>query len=201
MPRTPWQRRAHAQVLVVATAAPPPPALVTTAPTRLPTAAAGSLQIVTSPPDATLIVDGRTLDGVTPLTVSELDPGREHLIIAQRHRYQDSQLRIALAPGERAVRELRLLQERRLGVLADASSGDAGSLVVGSKPWCEVMIDGVPVGPTPLTVRLASGHHRVRVQNSEFHIEKSVDVNIHAKQTLRQRFDFDSFSASLARQP
>lgn len=43
-------------------------------------------------------------------------------------------------------------------------SGPEGSLVIDGTPRATVFIDGVVVGPTPLTARLAAGRHRIEVR-------------------------------------
>jgi len=42
----------------------------------------GSVQVFTDPPGASVSVDGRPAPGVTPLTVRELEAGREHSLVA-----------------------------------------------------------------------------------------------------------------------
>jgi serine/threonine protein kinase len=76
------------------------------------------------------------------------------------------------------------------GIRSIPSTASAGSLVIGATPWCDVVIDGVPAGPTPLTVQLARGRHRLRLRNARFGIDKSVEVAIRAHEVQRQRFTF-----------
>jgi hypothetical protein len=57
-----------------------------------------------------------------------------------------------------------------------------GILVLGSKPPCEITIDGSPTGlHTPQTeIKLAVGRHRITLINSEFGIKESFNVDIKA---------------------
>ncbi|HSS03075.1 MAG TPA: protein kinase, partial [Kofleriaceae bacterium] len=57
-----------------------------------------------------------------------------------------------------------------------------GILVLGSKPPCEIAIDGSPTGlHTPQTeIKLAVGRHRITLINSEFGIKESFNVDIKA---------------------
>jgi len=55
-----------------------------------------------------------------------------------------------------------------------------GILVLGSKPPCEIAIDGSPTGlHTPQTeIKLTPGRHKVTLVNSEFGIKESFNVDI-----------------------
>jgi serine/threonine protein kinase len=70
-----------------------------------------------------------------------------------------------------------------------APLGD-GKLVLASRPWCEVTIDGGPRGPTPLTVRLGAGRHSVRVTNPAFHVDSTFAIQIRPRQTMRRSLSF-----------
>jgi hypothetical protein len=65
-----------------------------------------------------------------------------------------------------------------------------GQLVVASSPWCQVAVDGVARGPTPLHVDLPAGTHTVELTNAQFHIARKLTVLIHAHQTVRKSLDF-----------
>ena len=71
-----------------------------------------------------------------------------------------------------------------------SASSHEGALLLAATPWCDVAIDGVKRGPTPLNVRLPAGAHRVRVTNSEFSIDQTMAVVIAPSQTLRKRLLF-----------
>jgi len=73
---------------------------------------------------------------------------------------------------------------------AAGASGGAGRLVLDSKPWCQVAIDGEPRGPTPLVLELPAGPHRVVLSNEEFHIDRSAVIVVEPNQTVKRRFDF-----------
>jgi serine/threonine protein kinase len=65
-----------------------------------------------------------------------------------------------------------------LGRGADASA--KGILVLGSKPPCEILIDGNATGlHTPQTeIKLSPGRHKITLVNSEFGIKESFNVDI-----------------------
>ena len=80
------------------------------------------------------------------------------------------------APGEPAQHAVQSPQPA-------APDGPIGSLRVVGAPILTVTIDGAPHGTTPLTIPLAAGPHRVRLQNLEHHIDDTVAVTIVDHQT------------------
>ena len=65
-----------------------------------------------------------------------------------------------------------------------------GTLLLASSPWCNVRIDGVDKGPTPLSVKLPAGKHTVVLTNPEFKISRTLPVMIMPNETIRKRYDF-----------
>jgi len=65
-----------------------------------------------------------------------------------------------------------------------------GTLLLASSPWCNVKIDGVNRGPTPLNVKLSAGQHTVVLSNPEFKINRTVPVVVMPNQTTKKRYDF-----------
>jgi serine/threonine-protein kinase len=65
-----------------------------------------------------------------------------------------------------------------------------GTLLLASSPWCNVKIDGVDKGPTPISVKLPAGKHTVVLTNPEFKINRTTPVMILPNETNRKRFDF-----------
>jgi hypothetical protein len=65
-----------------------------------------------------------------------------------------------------------------------------GMLVVASSPWCNVSVDGQPRGTTPLSLKLKAGPHAVVLSNPEFHISRTLSVEVQPGQTVRKSLDF-----------
>jgi serine/threonine protein kinase len=65
-----------------------------------------------------------------------------------------------------------------------------GVLVLASNPWCNVAVDGVDKGPTPLSLKLPAGRHSVALHNSEFGINRILTVTLAPNETMRKRLDF-----------
>ena len=65
-----------------------------------------------------------------------------------------------------------------------------GTLLLATSPWCNVRIDGVDKGPTPINVKLPAGKHTVVLSNPEFKINRSLPVMIMPNETNRKRYEF-----------
>jgi hypothetical protein len=61
-----------------------------------------------------------------------------------------------------------------------------GGLMIGSSPRCNVTIDGVEKGSTPLGIWLPAGPHTVVLTNDEFKIIRTLSVMVIANQTVRK---------------
>jgi tRNA A-37 threonylcarbamoyl transferase component Bud32 len=75
-------------------------------------------------------------------------------------------------------------------VVADAGPSAPGTLVLDATPWCRVNIDGEDRGPTPLTVELPAGRHRIELRNEEFEILRTAEFSIEAGKRTARRFEF-----------
>jgi serine/threonine protein kinase len=65
-----------------------------------------------------------------------------------------------------------------------------GTLVIASSPWCNVSIDGVSKGPTPVSAKLPAGKHTVVLTNPEFNINRTLPVMVMPNETVRKKLDF-----------
>jgi hypothetical protein len=97
-----------------------------------------SLEIITSPPGATIFINDRETQKRTPLVIEDLKPTKPHSIGLYLKGYKFWSREITLHPGERRTFDLHLTK-------------DLGSVMVDSVPeGALVIIDGVPSGQTPL---------------------------------------------------
>jgi hypothetical protein len=66
-----------------------------------------------------------------------------------------------------------------------ASGGKTGTLMLNSRPWSEVYVDGEHVGHTPVRgLPLRAGHHKVKLENPQMGMSKTISVSIAAGETL-----------------
>jgi hypothetical protein len=73
-----------------------------------------------------------------------------------------------------------------------AAAGGTGTLLLGSKPPCEIYIDGKSTGlHTPQKdIKLPAGKHKVTLVNNEFGIKETFSVDIKADATEKQIKDY-----------
>ena len=66
-----------------------------------------------------------------------------------------------------------------------ASGGKTGTLMLNTRPWSEVYIDGEHVGHTPVRgLPLRAGHHKIKLENPQMGMTKTISVTIAAGETL-----------------
>ncbi|MGH7142768.1 MAG: PEGA domain-containing protein [Planctomycetota bacterium] len=123
-----------------------------------------TVQVASTPPGATVILDGRVI-GVTPLPAVKLTPGAHSL------RWEKSGFLaqvIAVSPAA----------EQAGKVAATLTPIDYAHLTVDSDPAdAQVLIDGEFRGRTPLTVTaIDPGEHTILVQKANFTSQQSVEV-------------------------
>jgi serine/threonine protein kinase len=75
---------------------------------------------------------------------------------------------------------------------APAAKGGQGTLLLGSKPPCDIFIDGKETGlQTPQRdIKLSAGKHKVTLVNNEFGIKETFAVDIKADATEKQIKDY-----------
>jgi eukaryotic-like serine/threonine-protein kinase len=173
----------------------------------------GSVQVDSDPPGATVILDGKTVAQRTPARLAGVEPGREHLLVVKRAGYTQVAQRFTLGGGEEAsftvdlrrhavttpraarvappvVRSKPVAEAAPTRPAPAAVPAGEGTLVVGSSPWCQVTVDGVVRGTTPVNLKLRSGSHTVVLANPEFSIKRTLSVDIEPNQTVRKMLDF-----------
>jgi serine/threonine protein kinase len=190
-----------------------------------PKVAVAIARVKTTPPGATLYVDGKKLPSLSPTTIDALEAGREHVLLAQVDGYDDAIEKFTLQPSE--VRALALTlakpeagkrphherkhsrpEARPAAPVAAAPAPEPvappkpkapeapvklegeGTLVIASSPWCNVSVDGVNKGPTPLNLKVPAGKHTVVLSNPEFKISRTLSVMVMPNETVRKKLDF-----------
>lgn len=68
-----------------------------------------------------------------------------------------------------------------------------GTLIIATSPWCEIAVDGVARGATPLSVRLGAGAHEIRLANREYGIARTLAVTVRPDETLRKKLIFPRY--------
>src|SRR5690606_34283802 len=129
----------------------------------------GSLRIETTPPGATVVLDGRRIDGTTPLVVSALASDVPHEGALSLEGYALDVADVTLAP-ERLTTFARKLVRTRAGRTTPSKTNDApavkvsrpGTLKVTTTPASITLyVDGRKVGETPAELSLPAGRHEL----------------------------------------
>jgi hypothetical protein len=141
------------------------------------------LQIVSDPPDATVLIN-RKPAGSTPFTIRSLPPG-QHLITLQKRGYLDSFTTVDLAADARRTVDIRM-------------EAITGLLLVRSTPsGAEITANGISVGVTPsVLAMLPPGTHRLRLSSPGFQT-KELEVLIQDRTPLRVDVTLVSDSGAL----
>jgi hypothetical protein len=126
----------------------------------------GDLYITADMKGASIEIDGRKVEGVTPLTLQGY-PAGEHRIIARRYNHYGS-MTVQLAPDD------------LLKVHVPMSEGEGALKVFTKPPGATVYVDGANKGKSPLKIdNVAAGEHVVSVRHRGYLSQKtSVSVNI-----------------------
>lgn len=187
---------------------PEPGPTVASAPAAAPIATAETgFDLRVSPPGARVVLDGRAI-GSAPLRVRNLTAG-EHVIELEADGYFARRLTVSL---ERDAPQSLSIALDRLGPEPEAAPeprqkrerppqpvrAEKGTLKIGSKPPCEVVINGRSFGNTPRFIKLDAGRHRVKLVNSTYSISERIGVDIKAGETIKVLRDYSDVLESSA---
>ncbi|RLB57932.1 MAG: protein kinase [Deltaproteobacteria bacterium] len=164
-------------------AGPPAPAAVVASPARL--------TVRSQPAGCAVEIDGRRLEGVTPLEEVAVEPGQEHRVAVLCRGRQRQVKKVLLGRGE--VSALLFRPPRRASTppsRPQPARAATGRLTFSTRPWTEVYLGDKKLGMTPLVrLELPAGTHRLRVVNPARKISRVVTVTIEAGQTTTLRKD------------
>jgi serine/threonine protein kinase len=163
----------------------PPPVTPPPEPTAL---APARLVLTTTPPKATVRVDGKPL-GLSPQTV-ELAPGETHYLLIEKPGHRRVEQDVTLAPGETKELTVKLtaLEGARPTATPLPAPGPAepGFLTLETEPWTKVSVDGEPLGSTPLfKKRLPAGKHQLVLVNEGANVNEKRVVTISPNETTK----------------
>ncbi|HEX8437763.1 serine/threonine-protein kinase, partial [Archangium sp.] len=160
----------------------------------------GGLEIVTEPPGATVVLDGKSQAGVTPLTLSELTSGVEHLVRVSLEGYQEEAATVKVEPGVTSPVKLALkalpppepAPETAAELRGKKSKREklTGQVVLSSTPAADILLGAKKLGRTPATVTLPAGKVALTLVNAELELRQTVSVDVEAKGTTRTDITF-----------
>jgi serine/threonine-protein kinase len=151
------------------------------------------IRITTVPNDARIRIDSESYETGSPYEV-RMQARRIRLEVSKSG-YRTDEQTVELPGGEVTELRVELRRATRPGPGPGPGSGETapqgpGQLTFDARPWCQVSIDGSPVGQTPIVNRtLPSGSHRITCTNPDLGASRTLTVQIRAGETTRQRID------------
>ncbi len=152
------------------------------------------LRLVTVPEDARVQFEGEWYESGSPYEFRVM--AGSYRVTVAKNGWRTERERIRLPGGEAIESEIELRPERHAGGGGGGGGGDPpapsgpGQLTFDARPWCNVSIDGTPVGQTPIVNRtLPSGRHRITCTNPDLGVTRNITINVEAGQTTRQRIN------------
>jgi len=139
----------------------------------------------------TLSLDGKKYD---TLEADGIPSGDQHKLIVSASGYQDYTTTFIGTPQEKKHFDVTLQKEvKATGTAHTATAAvptGSGKLNVGaSGGWCNVSVDGVPRGATPVAgIELSAGPHRVTCSPGDGKPPQTATVVVPANDTARQKF-------------
>jgi serine/threonine-protein kinase len=162
----------------------------------------GTIELVTEPPGATVVLDGKPQPGVTPLTLAELASGVEHLIRVSLEGYQEEATSVKVEPGATAPVKLALKAKAAPvpepePVAVEQSKGkkgkkegSTGEVEISSSPPADLFLGAKKLGRTPTTVKLPAGKVSLTFVNRELDLRQTASVNVETKGKTQASFAF-----------
>ncbi|WP_224363645.1 serine/threonine-protein kinase [Hyalangium versicolor] len=162
----------------------------------------GAISLETEPPGASVVLDGKQLEGTTPLTLPEVASGVEHLIRISLAGHQDEAATVKVEPGATAPVKLALkaLPPPEPEPTAEAISDPrgkkgkkellTGEVEISSTPPADIFLGSKKLGHTPATVKLPVGKVALTFVNAELELRQTTSVNVDAKGKSRAAVEF-----------
>jgi len=194
---------AHAAAAAAIAQAPPPPKPIVVeplvAPPPAPVAPKPSLVdvVLESKPAGATVKVANQIAGTTPLSLS-VDQAKE-LDVTFVLDGQGKTLHVDPRTMKHVTVELAVVEPdplpapaARAAPLPKRTAGGSGTLMISTKPPCDIAIDGAPTGLTApqKSISVAAGHHQLTLTNKAQHVKKTVAVDITANHATRVIKDF-----------
>jgi hypothetical protein len=159
-------------------------------------AAPGKLKIETEPAGAKLFLDGKALEGLSPLEVAELEAGTEHLVRASKDGFLDEAQPVTVKSGETGTIKLALkaredeVPKPQPGPTQVKRPGkELVAVELSSTPPADVLADGKKLCRTPCSAKLPQGKATLTFLDGANNLNVSKTVNVD-KGNARVSFTF-----------
>ncbi len=151
------------------------------------------LVVTTDPDGATVSVDGKNLDGVTPGRWRL--PWKKALTLGiSRDKFKRVE-RVINPPQGKEMQISEKMEKRQVasgsgesGVGSASASSETGALYLDSEPWANVTITGVGKFQTPIAnLKVPMGLLRVTLENPAAGLKKTITIRIEPGKTVRKK--------------
>lgn len=144
----------------------------------------GVLQLRTTPAGATVLLDGSPVEGTTPLTIPQVEPGVEHALVVTLDGWETVTRSVVVDAGE--------VEDIDLELTRTPLRDDEALLIVDvDPPTARVLVDGEPHdGGAPVEVRTSAGLHRVVATRSGYGTETR-ELRLPGGETTRLRLTLE----------
>ncbi len=130
-------------------------------------APAPTLDILSRPPGARVIVDGEALRATTPIHAEQFASGM-HKVVVEKRGYTTRELAVQLGDGEHRTLDVELRPGPKRVVRVVQSKTPQGFLTVRTVPWSKVFEGARLLGTTPMAnVPLGEGTHTLTFVNPD----------------------------------
>jgi serine/threonine-protein kinase len=127
-----------------------------------------ALDILSRPPGARVVVDGKAVETLTPINARAFTPGTHHVVL-EHLGYHAHEMDVVLAEGEHRTLDLELRELKQAGPPLAAPRRGMGTLTAKTTPWSKVYDGPRLLGETPLAnVPLSVGAHVLTFSNPDF---------------------------------
>lgn len=126
-----------------------------------PTPLYGSLDVISTPMYAEVVIDGKSY-GTTPTTIENLLVG-DYDVVLRKDGYPIQSRKVTITENNLSTLEIELPQGRKITISSDGQ-GD------------EVYVDGLKLGVTPLEANLSFGTHKVELRRGTKTVSKQINV-------------------------
>ena len=127
-----------------------------------PTPIYGSLDVMTTPMDATITINGKNY-GISPITIENLLIGDYDVVLSKA--------------GCATVTEHVTISENATAAINATLPSGRSVTISSDKAGDEIFVDGVRVGVSPCTTELAFGSHKITAQRGAKRTSKSVSIS------------------------
>jgi serine/threonine-protein kinase len=143
--------------------------------------APGALEVVTTPPGATVYVDGRAQKGVSPLVLGGLSSEKEYAVRAVKDGFAEANATARVSAGKQERVELTLAAPAAAvpgGPKRRGPVKEQGQVTVTTEPATDVFFEGKALGRTPVTAKLPVGHVALTFINRELDLTQTSQVDV-----------------------